>query len=275
MLNPIAFCLVNDSVWKDSVCIDRLEYWYWSSIFSGYYKNLQNEKSLEDTKLLYTWLVLKKGSDENIKNLMISRAAKIFQAEEFSDENTLLMTGTNKKIPGAIQSAFLQYILSGNPTDFLPKSMYSPVKLTSWSIAKALNLGDEIKLQSIDSNNFTSKEITKLEDHHIIALGGATSIGESSKKIRSDKESIYNSPLNRTLISNVANNLLSDKSIDDYYRQINLEALSDHIAPSFKEFLTNPDCDLKRIDINANLKKRFVDFKDRLSQELKTLLHDS
>ncbi len=75
----------------------------------------------------------------------------------------------------SLETTFLQYILSRGPKDLLDENNV----LHPWLIA--------------------SGEI-QIEDHHIIPLGSAKNIQESSKEIRKDKKSILNSVANRTYL---------------------------------------------------------------------------
>lgn len=47
MLLPLAYLLINDEVWKDKKALDRIEYWYWVSIFSGRYREKQNIRAID------------------------------------------------------------------------------------------------------------------------------------------------------------------------------------------------------------------------------------
>lgn len=243
---PLAFCLINDECWNDHARIDRLEFWYWSSIFSGIYRDKQNANALHDIKLLYKWLVIHKGNDsllsDDEKGLLADRREKIFTASDYSDQLTLTREGKNTSVPKAISTALLQYVLSRRPGDFLPSS-YKKLELNAWSVAAFNRFGitPNIVLKDSSEPNVLSKNADlaikkfdlSLEDHHIYPLGAATNLGESSKELRTDKSHILNSPLNRTLISSTANSLLSDMAPSDYYDQIDKSALKEHIAPDW------------------------------------------
>ncbi|MBO3273601.1 hypothetical protein, partial [Hymenobacter defluvii] len=56
MLLPIAYAVANDNFWLSSSHIDKIEYWYWSSLFSGSYREKQNGRCIEDVQQLYQWL---------------------------------------------------------------------------------------------------------------------------------------------------------------------------------------------------------------------------
>ena len=56
MILPIAYLLYDDSVWESSKMIDKIEYWYWGSIFTGEYRYNQNDKLILDIKELYKWV---------------------------------------------------------------------------------------------------------------------------------------------------------------------------------------------------------------------------
>ena len=71
-----------------------------------------------------------------------------------------------------------------------------------------------------------SPDAGDLEAHHIIPLGSCTSIGESTKALRSDNSHICNSPLNFVYITKESNNAISDDSLDVYAKKISNTAKS-------------------------------------------------
>ena len=120
--------------------------------------------------------------------------------------NTLLLKDEDHPVTSAMRNAILQYVLSKQPKDFLP---LHEVRLNTWDIANKKYFEYKGKPQPLE-----------IQDHHIYPLGSATTIGESSRTIRSDKKHILNSPLNRTYISSLANKLIRDKSPEEYLKYI-------------------------------------------------------
>ncbi|UEL46437.1 DUF262 domain-containing protein [Terrisporobacter hibernicus] len=212
MILPIAYILRNDEYWNDHRVINKIEYWYWSSLFGGSYRANQNEQCIEDIKQLHTFITTDKNPFKN-------REKNVLNAGEYSDLNTLIYKSLSCKIPNAMYDGILQYILSKQPKDFLEESLI----LNAWDIAagktyKSQNKNKEIKLE--------------VQDHHICPLGGATKIGQSSKDIRSKQGFILNSPLNRTLITNISNNIISDKNESEYFKYVGQLSIYGHCIPS-------------------------------------------
>lgn len=212
MIIPIAYILRKDEYWNNPRVINKIEYWYWSSLFGAAYRSNQNQKCIDDIKQLYRFIT----ADENtFKN----REDNVLNAEEYSDLETLIYKSLNNKIPNAISDGILQYILSKQPQDFLEESLI----LNAWDISacktyKSSHKKKEIKLE--------------IQDHHICPLGGAAKIGQSSKEIRDKKDFILNSPLNRTYITNISNNIISDKNESEYFKYVGQLSIYGHCIPS-------------------------------------------
>jgi hypothetical protein len=211
MIIPIAYYLGNDDNWNNRSVLAKLEYWYWTSIFGGAYRYEQNDRVIRDMKALEIWF---NGGD----SFLNSAYQDIFNFPRYSTKEVLLMQDSENEVPGSIHEALLQYILSRQPLDFLPGE---PIRLNTWDIASRKEC--QYKEETFNLS---------IEDHHIIPLGSATSIGQSSKLIRGDKSHILNSPLNRTYISTKANGLISSKSASDYLSYMNTLSLYGHAIPT-------------------------------------------
>lgn len=236
-------------VWEKKKHNDKIEYWYWSSLFSGRYKEKQNERCIEDIKLLYDWVI------NDINNPFMDRFNSILEKLEYSDEVTLLQK-EDFPPPKAIKYGLLQYVLSHNPKDFCFHSTSnrnsSMPKLKAWDIAR---------------NN------ENIEEHHIIPLGSATSIEESTAEIRKNNNHLLNSPLNLTYISKKAN-----REISDLPPKIYLEKLTD-ITVDKHEISTHMIELLKKIKDEYDdtfyekvIKERFQTIKRSIKKELEDLI---
>ncbi|MBD2653171.1 DUF262 domain-containing protein [Synechocystis sp. FACHB-383] len=198
----------------DDTLLNKIEYWYWLSLFSGRYRDRQNEQCIEDLKKLYKWCFI-----EDYENPFKADEPNVLNKDDYATK-ALLLHQQEENLPStAIKTAILQFILSKNPKDFLLKLIdygdLSSQRLSSWEIAK-----DEDK---------------SLETHHIIPLSKATKIEESTKTLRKDKKHILNSPLNLTYISKVANRKISDLSPKLYLEKLTSISLDDHIIPTSME----------------------------------------
>ena len=164
MILPIAYVLMKDEVWNSKKSLNKIEYWYWGSIFAGEYRMYPNQVSIDDIRDLYNWIVL----GQQIKRYDDFQA-KIFNIKEFSDQDTLI--GTESETPVAIHKGILQYELSMQPYDLL----YNEVNLNTWEIARETE---------ITINNKKIK--IEVQDHHIIPLATSKTLQESTKIIRED-----------------------------------------------------------------------------------------
>lgn len=241
MLLPIAIILSDDEKWNNASVMSKLEYWYWSSLFSGRFREKQNQRIIDDFKNLELWI------NQNVNSEISERHLKVFSDTNYSDFDTLMLNNEDKSVPSAIYNGLLSYVLSHMPSDFMSED----IQLMAWEV--------------FESN-------TSLQDHHIIPLGSVTSLGESSKQLRKDKNNVLNSPLNRVLISNTANNNIRSLSIIRYMPVLNSSVGSSQLIPTT---LPSPD-DLNNRNVDsykAFLKARFDMIKVTLDRELKTLLN--
>lgn len=218
MVIPIAYIFISDAAWCDEIVWNKLEYWYWSSLFSGYYREAQNERSIKDLKELYLWIF------NNELNPFNSRFENIFKETNYSDLDTLLYKNEEKSVPKSVHNGILQFVLSCQPLDFI-KINGTQIKLTAWDFAN----GYDIKLR--DSNGKEITETLKLHDHHIFPLATATNIGQSSSEIRSENH-LLNSPLNRTFISSYANKEISARDANSYLSEVSVYSQYNHMIPS-------------------------------------------
>lgn len=230
MILPIAYVLMKDEVWNSKKSLNKIEYWYWGSIFAGEYRMYPNQVSIDDIRDLYNWIVL----GQQIKRYDDFQA-KIFNIKEFSDQDTLI--GTESETPVAIHKGILQYELSMQPYDLL----YNEVNLNTWEVARETE---------ITINNKKIK--IEVQDHHIIPLATSKTLQESTKIIREDSNHILNSILNRTYILSDTNRIFSGNEPKKYLFELeknnNIHMLNDHFIPDqYKEYLNssaieNEDC---------------------------------
>ncbi len=247
MILPIVYVFYyNDDLWYNSSIVNRITAWFWGSLFSGTYKERQDDQLIKDIKMLKAWLIDGKENSEEFKRwkkIIAGEDERLFNKEDYSDLKTLLNDNLETEAPKAIKKAILNYILSKKPIDFLTEEV---INLSAYKCAK----GD-----------------FKLEEHHIIPLASVTKIGESTRKIRREKKHILNSPLNLTYISDKANSKIRDKRIDEYFRELSNFQIATHIFPT----------DIKKPESNEDikdiLKKRWELLKHDVTSELNRLLN--
>lgn len=211
MLLPIAYAVANDDFWSSSENLDKIEYWYWSSLFSGSYRENQNGRCVEDIKLLFEWL-------SGGTNPFLSRVDNIFKAVGYSDLKVLVLEDEDNSVPNAIHHGILQYVLSKQPHDFIKAN--PEIRLNTWDILNQ-------KPIVINGKAFT----LSVQDHHIYPLSASTSLYESTQKYRADKKFPLNSPLNRTYISSAANGIIRDAVPSEYFLEVSQYAQDEHSLP--------------------------------------------
>jgi hypothetical protein len=218
MLLPIGIVLIDDANWENPFTLNKIEFWYWTSLFSGRFREKQNVRSITEIGMLKNWIEGGEGVE------ITTRMDQMFKETNYCDLDTLLLKSEDKSVPNSIHNGLLQFILSQKPNDFVEEDK----KLKVWEL---------------------SKNGTKLNDHHIIPLGSSVNLGQSSKEIRKKKDNILNSPLNRTLITSKANAKISDMTVEKY-----LPLLSK--AASYSHFIANED--YKTISFDDSYYKKFA-----------------
>lgn len=254
MVIPIASVFLDESNWKNKMVVDRVECWYWASIFCGVFSSNQNARSSDDVKKLYDFAV------NGDKSIIDNRIDKIFCQDGYSDLYTLLGKGEDSWSK-AMHQGILSYILSNNPPDFQKNILFS---LTAWDAAKK---------RTISQKNVDCK--IELQDHHLIPLcqDKTLSYGESETKLRNDKSNILNSPLNRTYITASANNMISKMKIDSYMQDVNAYGREYHFIPD--QSVLKYENGAYEDYYEKVLTKRFELLSSGIKNELKILRGDS
>lgn len=232
MLLGLSYFFYFDDIFENKKKTKILDYWYWTSIFSGHYDSDQNVKIQVDLRLLSRILFKNKDSE-----ILKTRLNDVFNKINFSDKETLLHDHIRFEIlpKEVIKKSICQYVLKKTPHDFI-----SNTKLTSWD------------------------ENLSLEFHHIIPLNAQRNIKESTKALRYDKKNILNSPLNYTLILKESNNLIGGFSIDRYFKVIQPYVQSQHYLPRENKIDNNEK-------VREWLEERYLRIKDELTSYLKGL----
>ena len=199
ILLPIAFAVSEDEIWDDSQALDRLEYWYWCTALAGTYTERQSDNCINDIKQLNAWLI------EGGANPFTGRESNVLTAPKYSDDMTLLRQHEEAGVTSDVGDYIAQYVLSRNPSDFLEES-----RLAAWDFEQELEL------------------------HHVIPLQTATSVGESTRELRSRdaQRHVLNSPLNKTFILKKSNRVLGARPVQQYMEHVPTPAPLTHLLPS-------------------------------------------
>ena len=199
LLVPLAILLRDEKSMADHDRLNRLEYWYWTSVLTGTYRQRQKENVIEDTKWLLDWI------EGQAKNPFDQRRQIVFADPGYSDEKYLVGESFESAVSTDVGDYLAQYILSQCPFDFQPRD--NPKRLTAWDL--------------------------KLHLHHIVPLGVATTVGESTRTIRGSKDPSHrrlNSPLNMALISDKANSLIGAMPPAQYFGEVSSGAQSSNFV---------------------------------------------
>lgn len=184
MIQPIAYLLSDDAAWNSVACLKKIEYWYWTTAFSGRYLYDQSAVVIEDINQLHGWVY------DNDGRAILAREDNVLKNPVYSSK-VLLLQKTEETPNKAIHSFILQYVLSRKPFDLAMNNKF-------------------LRSYACDSNSLVTllpdEGDSALNDHHIIPLGMVTALGEKTDEIRNNPHHILNSPLNRAFISFAANN---------------------------------------------------------------------
>ncbi|MCQ3810879.1 MAG: DUF262 domain-containing protein [Acidimicrobiia bacterium] len=239
ILLPIAFAVSDDEIWGYSKALDQLEYWYWCTTLAGTYTERQTDNCVNDIKQLNAWLI------EGEPNPFTGRESHVLAAPKYSDDTTLLRLHEEDEVTSDVGDYIAQYVLSRNPQDFLEGA-----RLAAWDFEQELEL------------------------HHVIPLQTATSVGESTNKLRSRAEQrhVLNSPLNRTFILKRSNRLLGARPVHNYMEHVPTSSPLTHLLPSGaanyqKQSTEDDDQYYQRV-----LRMRYDHLKQAIYEELGRLL---
>ena len=199
MMVLVATVFIRDEWFEDIYVHDKLEAWYWASVFSGEYDKDQNTKMISNLEQMVKTF---QAPREAAKTDWIAKLNDgVLNTQNFSDEAFLLMEkAEDDRIPKMVMRSFMcQYLLSKTYADmFLPD--------------KILSAYDGIT--------------EKFQMHHVIPLGTVTKVGESTAQLRKDEKHLCNSPLNFVYLTQQSNRDISDEPLGSYAGKICNEAKS-------------------------------------------------
>lgn len=193
MMRFIAYIFTNDEWYNSKKIHDKLEAWYWTAIFAAEYDKDQSERFENNLSNMLQSLI-----DDNY-DWVNKKTDYILEVPYFSDCSFLLMEKAPEgRIPKEHLGKYIcQFYLSRPYVDLIHDD-------------KRVNVFSE-----------------KLEKHHIVPIGSVNKIGESTDKLRSDKENIINSPLNYIYITDSTNGEISDDTLEQYESAITDQAKSE------------------------------------------------
>ncbi|SMM98079.1 M. jannaschii predicted coding region MJ0686 [uncultured Candidatus Thioglobus sp.] len=227
----------NDPSKKD---VDKIEFWYWSSILSGYYREKQSTRVIKDSKIIIN------GGDFK------DRFDKIFDDTGYSDKKSLTRERDNGRQP-QLDRMLIQYVISKEPYDLQGTKKKERTKITSYKQAKSV-----------------SDEGINTQEHHIIPINEiADNEQTNGEELRKNKLHSVNSMLNKVVISDEANWKIL--RISDYSDNSNhLNCRTNFIPlPNDKQYTKKDKYDLKTF-----LSDRFDLLKKNIEEHLERLITD-
>ena len=210
MLVPAAVVLAEDGLFSKRSVWSKLEYWYWTSLFGGTYQLKQNEACVADVTKLYRWCV-----EDEFANPFRKRREKVFARAGYSDEMSFLGEG----VPGTLADGTMQFTLARRPRDLWEEG-WSGVTLS------AAGGRVETSVKTVHRDGRERKFPMILHQHHIVPLANVTKVGKTSGELRERKESLYNSALNKILISKCANERIGARAPEQYLKGMPPEVLA-------------------------------------------------
>ena len=181
---PVAFAKYLDVCGPDDKHILAM---YWLAMLGGKYRESQNSRCWRDLlhvkELANSGLPKEYQRDGDLWN-------SVLNVEDYNDKASLLPNEDDHEIRQSVNKSVLQFVLSMKPLDF--------------------PLGEEARISAANP---------ALELHHILPLGSATNIGESSSQIRKNKKHILNSVLNMAWISKKSNRALAACDYGQYSQE--------------------------------------------------------
>lgn len=232
----VAYFFSEDKYFTDKKIHDFFEYWYWISVFAWMYQSNQNVNILNEIPRFEAFFNKTENGNLSALEYLQQHQEDVLNKDFYSDEKTLTMCKIKEtdKLPPAVMTNYIcQFYLSQGYKDFLT---------------------DE-NLNFLYSDGF--------EIHHLLPLGENKKIGETTKAIRKNKKSVYNSPLNMVYITKKTNGLISDMDFSKYSQ-------NDQI----KKVLPNIGCNVtvsESLTINEFLKNRFGNLKSKVDDHISTL----
>ncbi len=232
----IAYFFSEDKYFNDKKIHDFFEYWYWISIFAWMYPSNQNVNILNEIPRFELFFTQSENGTLSALDYLYQHQTDVLNKDFYSDEKTLTMCKikeTDKAPPAVMTNYICQFYLSQGYKDFLTDTV----------------------LNFLYPDGF--------EIHHILPLGSNKKIRETTKEIRKNKKSEYNSPLNMIYITKKSNGLISDKDFSKYSQD-------SQIIFALPQVGCNP-IDSANVKIGDFLKNRFTNLKSSVDSKLKNL----
>ena len=197
---------------------------YWLAMLGGKYRESQNSRCWSDL------VAVRKLKEDGILPAEYSKDGdlwnNILNVEGYNDKESLIPKDEDHEYRQSVNKSILQFILGCEPLDF----------------------------PGGKSDRISAKD-DELELHHILPLGSAKTIGESTKKIRSNKKHVLNSALNLAWISKDSNRSLSAMAFAQYSKEFKGTLKVEYGLPDWPSDCETWDEDAMRIWLEERYEK--------------------
>ncbi len=216
MLTLIGYIFIKEDNFNNVILHDKLEAWYWSSIFGGEFDKDQTSRIIESINSFV------KSLNNNSFSWIQRMKDSMFDAEGFSTKSVLMLDIESRLPKDVIRTSLCQYMLAKTYNDMLS--------------------GPKI--------NIFMDDVDKLQEHHIVPIGDINVMlkladSEKDKDKRQDKTYIANSPLNYAYITEKTNRDISMATIGTYFSKCSDDTLVQlDLLPGSK---ANTESEVKRL----------------------------
>lgn len=240
MIIPIAYIFFkNEKAFNSKPAREKIEYWFWKALFSGQYRDNQNQRCVDHAQNLYAWI---EGSKKNPFKDWDSTFCRV---QNYFDEEVV----SSNKINFAMRTSFLMYLLSQNPSDM------NPEKETLFAYREK---------DPFDKSRKKKANEYIFNEHHIIPIKYYSNCtNEDADTLRKNKKHLINSIFNISILRKKSNQDIGGDSWESYSRFLNDITLESHLIDAAwrdSEHFKNMNSE----ELQKLLKLRFVKFKDHL-----------
>lgn len=222
-----------------------LEAWYFLSRFSGRYRTDQNENALSDLRGLINHI--KKQENYIILKQMLEEIKYDLNTDNISAKD------------------LRKEVLT------VEKDFYEPFKMVGeficeYSIRKGYrsNILENYKKEKLYVSTvlypMTANQQYALNVHHLLPLDSTKRIDESTSDFRGDKGHVFNSPLNKIMLTFQENNFIGSKLLSQYFSLLSCTFIKQGSVHNTS-------------DIKVLLSERYKEFFSQLYEEMRELIN--
>jgi hypothetical protein len=239
MIIPIAYVFLRkEETFKSKPAREKIKYWFWKALFSGQYRENQNQRCVEHAKDLYNWI---EGSENPFKEW----DSTFCNVQNYFDKEVI----NRNEINSAMRTSFLMYLLSHNPSDMGSEreTLFAYREKDPFDKSRKKKANEDI-----------------FNEHHVIPIKYYSKCtSENSDTLRKNKKHLINSIFNITILRKKSNQDIGGDSFDSYSSFLDNITLNSHLIPD--QWRCREDFESMNHDkLQKLLEQRFLKFKDNL-----------